>query len=145
MFVKRVSLVAAAAWLLCAGLSLAQMVERLEKKGEGNKSVVVKIDPKELPSDARLRLGKMSGFRYTGSFAFAIMSYDGKLLTVNGRCHELTDEFCVRAVITHARANVRHDTCDAINRRRFAFFEVFENQFLQHRLREPDSFRRDFL
>ncbi len=48
----------------------------------GKSSLIVKLDADTLPEGARLRLGKLSGHRYTGQFTFAIMSADAKFVAV---------------------------------------------------------------
>ena len=62
----------------CAGFAICQPGA---EKGEPG-SLVVKLDSDTMPEGARLRLGKLSGYRYTGQFNSAILSADAKLLAV---------------------------------------------------------------
>ena len=71
MTLRRIAVVL---WIVaaCGTVALAQ----------GKDSLVVKLDTEGLPEGARLRLGKLGGFRYAGPFNGAILSADARLLAV---------------------------------------------------------------
>src|SRR5215813_1355649 len=57
-------------------------------------SLIVKVDSGKLPAPARLRLGKLAGYRYAGTFSSGTLSSDGKLLAVspiNGNSIDIID------------------------------------------------------
>jgi hypothetical protein len=69
-------------FFLSAALASAQ--------SEPARKLIVKVDPGDLPGNARLRLGRLGGFRYDGSFTTAAMSPDGARLAVASNDSSIT-------------------------------------------------------
>jgi WD40 repeat protein len=66
----------------CVYLSFFLSPALASGQSEPARKLIVKVDPGDLPENARLRLGRLGGFRYDGSFGTAAMSPDGARLAV---------------------------------------------------------------